>query len=202
MPRLMIIIGSVVIMLFVAILYTLTQNNAHNRPSKKSTKTTPKPEITLPEKPTERWAYLKELENPQNHEEKKIQSSNPKVISEREKILNNFRIDGIQTTTTSKSASVDIASSSTTTITTAPSTMVTQQSAKNWAIQCGAFKDKSNAQTLKAQIAMAGVESKVQQLGQFFRVIAGSNYTNRTQAETIVKQLTENGIKNCIVSGK
>jgi cell division protein FtsN len=202
MPRLMMVIGVTIVILFAAILYTLTQNKPRNERSPQP-KSTPKPEATLPERPPERWAYLKELENPQGHDEKQVQRNDPKTILERDKILNSFRTDGIQQSTTpepKKTVVEGIAGS--TTISSTPTTTVTQNPTKKWMIQCGAFKDQNNALTLKAKIAMAGAESYIQQVGQLYRVVAGSNYTNKTQAEIVAKQLNENGIKDCRVSSK
>jgi cell division protein FtsN len=202
MPRLMMVIGIMIVVLFAAILYTLKQNNPHDKRVSQP-KLTPKPEATLPERPTERWAYLKELENPQSHNEKQVQHNDPKTTLERDKILNSFRTEGIQQNTapepSNKRTAESIASS--TSINT-PATTVTQHPTKKWMIQCGAFKDQNNAQTLKAKIAMAGAESYIQQVGQLYRVVAGSNYTDKTQAAIVAKQLNENGIKDCRVSSK
>jgi Cell division protein len=65
-------------------------------------------------------------------------------------------------------------------------------------LKCGAFKDKANAETLKARIAMIGISGSVSS-GQLYRVTAGQ-YTNKNEAEKALNSLKNNGINDCIIS--
>ncbi|WP_392566101.1 SPOR domain-containing protein [Utexia brackfieldae] len=196
-PKLMMVIGIILIVLFVAILYVISKNRSDSKPVTNVQKPVSKPEVLLPEKPQERWAYLKQLENPDG--EKDIRPQNQTTASEREQILNSFRNEA------SSSNSVKPAGNKTAQVS-APSKTVETTPPKSstntkWAIQCGAFKDKSNAESQRARIAMSGIESKVQS-ASLYRVIVGSEYGSKAQAETIVAQLKHNGINNCIISNK
>nr|WP_232350196.1 SPOR domain-containing protein [Gilliamella sp. W8145] len=68
-----------------------------------------------------------------------------------------------------------------------------------WLLQCGAFKEKTNADTLKASLAMTGISGNITTSQQLYRVTVGP-YTNKTDAQKVLNTLKTNGINNCIIS--
>nr|WP_237397666.1 SPOR domain-containing protein [Gilliamella sp. Pas-s25] len=67
-----------------------------------------------------------------------------------------------------------------------------------WLLQCGAFKDKSNADTLKAKLAMTGFSGNISS-GQLYRVTVGP-YTSKQEANKVLNSLNSNGINDCVIS--
>lgn len=201
MLNFMIAIGVVVIVLFIAILYTVKKNKSDNKPISKEIRQTEKPELTLPKKPQERWTYLKQLENPDNNDDVNNDMVPSLPPTEREQILNTFREEkAMQPSTNKVVKNIEIQFNE-------------QKSASNiikdkakiiaegkWFIQCGAFKNKQNAELLKAQITMAGFDSYIQRK-TLYRVLIGS-YRDKQDAAYVLKQLKESEITNCIVNNK
>ena len=166
---LMIFLAIIIIILFSSILYYISTNSPE-KPVERPKEKTESPTATLPEKPQERWTYLKELETPND-------SGNPNVAtSERQQILDSFMNNKPTTTTTS--ANTDN---------------------RKWLLQCGAFRDKTNADTLKASLAMTGISGNISSSQQLYRVIVGP-YTNKDDAQKTLNTLKTNGINNCIIS--
>lgn len=173
MPKFMIFMAIALIVLFSAILYFIT-NNKPNKPAEQPKVKTPPPAVTLPEQPQERWTYLKALETPNASSN----ATSNSVASERQQILDSFA----NNTNTRSNANQ---TSSTTT---------------KWTLQCGAFKEKANADTLKAQLAMVGINGNISS-GQLYRVTAGP-YTSKNEADKALSSLKNSGINNCILSNK
>ncbi|KES16435.1 SPOR domain-containing protein [uncultured Gilliamella sp.] len=170
LPSLMIFLAVIIIVLFSAILYLLSTNHPE-KPIERPKVKTESPVATLPEQPQERWTYLKELETPN------ASSGTNSTTSERQQILDSF-----------------INNSSTTT----PTTSTNMEDSK-WLLQCGAFKEKTNADTLKASLAMTGISGNITTSQQLYRVTVGP-YTNKTDAQKVLNTLKTNGINNCIIS--
>lgn len=168
-PSLMIFLAIIIIILFSSILYYLSTNSSE-KPVEKPKVKTESPAITLPEKPQERWTYLKELETPN------ASSNSNKTASERQQILDSFMNN---TTTTS--------------------TLSSSNDNNKWLLQCGAFKDKTNADTLKASLAMTGISGNISLSQQLYRVTVGP-YTNKGDVQKALNTLKTNGINNCIIS--
>ncbi|OCG00285.1 SPOR domain-containing protein [Gilliamella sp. wkB112] len=187
MPKLMIFIAIVLIALFSAVLYVISNNNKTDKVVEQSKKKTEPPAITLPEQPQERWTYLKELETPNASS----RSSSNSVASERQQILDSFvnnpRVVTPQTQTNQ-------------TTQVAKATSISTTSQTKWLLQCGAFKDKFNADTLRAQLAMSGFSGNITS-GQLYRVTVGP-YTNKNDADKVVNSLKSNGINSCTVTNQ
>ncbi|OCG25031.1 hypothetical protein A9G11_02720 [Gilliamella sp. wkB108] len=188
MPNLMIFIATTLIILFSTFLY-LISNNKPDKPIELPKVKTQPPTETLPEQPQERWAYLKALETPNNT----TGTNSISVASERQQILdsfmNNSRVVAQQNPTNTEQT------------TTAPTfTSPTTAQTNKWILQCGAFKDKSNADTLRAKLAMSGLSSNITS-GQLYRVTAGP-YISKSEADKAMSLLKSNGINNCIISNK
>ncbi|OTQ29625.1 SPOR domain-containing protein [Gilliamella apicola] len=182
-PNLMIFLAIIIVILFSAILYYVV-NNKPTQPVKPPKKNTQAPAITLPERPQERWTYLKELETPN--------ASYDLRASERQQILDSFINNSRPVTPTKNNNSASKQE------TTASITTQNIDTSNKWILKCGAFKDKANAETLKARIAMIGISGSVSS-GQLYRVTAGQ-YTNKNEAEKVLNSLKNNGINDCIIS--
>ncbi|MWN06129.1 SPOR domain-containing protein [Gilliamella sp. Pas-s95] len=183
----MIFLAIIVIILFSAILYFVTNNTPKKTVEAPKAKTQP-PTITLPEQPQERWTYLKELETPNAN----YSSTSNSVASERQQILDSFINNTQATASSSKENSVT--QNQTTNITSSPVQTVNNK----WLLQCGAFKDKSNADTLRAKLAMTGISANISP-GQLYRVTVGP-YTNKKEADKALNSLNSNGINSCVIS--
>lgn len=182
-PNLMIFLAIIIVILFSAILYYVV-NNKPTQPIKPPKKNTQAPAITLPERPQERWTYLKELETPN--------ASYDSRASERQQILDSFINNSRPVTPTKNNNSASKQE------TTASITTQNVDTSNKWILKCGAFKDRANAETLKARIAMIGISGNVSS-GQLYRVTAGQ-YTNKNEAEKALNSLKNNGINDCIIS--
>ncbi|WP_411630371.1 SPOR domain-containing protein [Gilliamella sp. BG1] len=182
----MIFLAIIIIILFSAILYFVANNTPKKTAEPPKTKTQP-PSITLPEQPQERWTYLKELETPNAN----YGSASSSIASEREQILNSFVNNSRSVTSSKKEATTQ---NQTSNVTSQPTQAITNK----WLLQCGAFKDKSNADKLKAKLAMTGVSGNISS-GQLYRVTVGP-YTSKKEADITLNLLNSNGINNCVIS--
>lgn len=68
---------------------------------------------------------------------------------------------------------------------------------QRWIVQCGSFRSTNQAETIRAQLAFAGLESRIVANSGWNRVILGP-YNNRPLADNILQQLTNSGISGCI----
>lgn len=170
-PNILVVLVSLLVILFVAILYFVSSHSS-NKLTPPIKKITEKPQFTLPSKPEERWTYLKELEKAENHQLSIQQQQN----QERQQILDHFINDSTHMMANPKNQ------------------------LNNWILQCGAFKDKDNAETTKAKLAMFGVTSTIVN-DKLYRVMVDGSYP-KTEAESIKTRLESNGISDCILSPK
>ncbi|WP_085247029.1 SPOR domain-containing protein [Gilliamella mensalis] len=178
----MIFLAIIIIILFSAILYFVANNAPEKNIDFPKAKTQP-PVLTLPKQPQERWTYLKELETPNASHG----STSNSIARERQQILDSFVNNTRATTpssqenTATKNQPVNVAPTIT-----------------KWLLQCGAFKDKSNADTLKAQLAMTGFSGNISS-GPLYRVTVGP-YVSKQEANKVLNSLNSNGINNCVIS--
>lgn len=200
-PNLMMVIAIILVILFIAILYFVSKNKT-NKPVTPPQNITERPQATLPDKPEERFTYLKELENPDGTQTTPSQIKPAEKDKERQQILDSFVSDK-----TSSSPSASNATTNPTVIQPQPvkADQSTTQTTTNtqtgsWSLQCGAFKDKSNADALKAKLAMLGVTSFVKN-EKFYRVLVGP-YKSKAEAEKAIATLKNNGITSCITTTK
>lgn len=82
-----------------------------------------------------------------------------------------------------------------------PKIVTKTRSTKRYIMQCGSFRKKTSAETLRAQIAMNGFEANikpsVEKSGKrWFRVVLGP-YDSKRFAERERHQLERNNINNC-----
>lgn len=204
-PNLMMGIAIILVIMFVAILYIVSTNKS-NKPAVQPQVQTQKPETTLPEKPQERWTYLKELENPDSVDGGAPSNNTPSTPSttvhqERQQILDHFMNDSASSATSTTQTTAPVAQNNTPAVqqqTPLPATSTASQD--KWYLQCGAFKDLVNAQGLRAKIAMSGVTSEIKS-ATYHRVMAGP-FASKSKAESTLATLKNNDITSCIISSK
>lgn len=189
MPKLMIITTTVLIILFIAILFFVSKNNSTKPVEEPKAKTEP-PALVLPEQPQERWAYLKELESPssisndssKNHSPKSVQSKyTPLVTSPKTDNTDNKNLAVTQAPALEPISEPESA----------------QPSNRKWILQCGAFKERTNADGLKAKLALAGVISRIIE-GKLYLVTVGP-FDSKEEANQTVDSLKNNDISTCVV---
>lgn len=72
-----------------------------------------------------------------------------------------------------------------------------KQSTQRWMVQCGSFKGTDQAESIRAQLAFEGFESRITTGGGWNRVVIGP-YNSRSGADSTLKRLRGSGHSNCI----
>jgi len=72
-----------------------------------------------------------------------------------------------------------------------------KEKAQRWVIQCGSYKVMDQAESVRAQLAFGGVESRIATSGGWNRVMLGP-YPNRASADKSLQNLRGSGVSNCI----
>ncbi|RLM26669.1 cell division protein FtsN [Brenneria alni] len=68
---------------------------------------------------------------------------------------------------------------------------------QRWIVQCGSFKSMEPAESVRAQLAFAGIESRIASNGGWNRIMLGP-YNNRAAADKMLQRLKEIGASSCI----
>ncbi len=68
---------------------------------------------------------------------------------------------------------------------------------QRWVVQCGSFKTMEPAESVRAQLAFAGIESRIASSGGWNRIMLGP-YNNRATADSMLQRLKGAGASNCI----
>ncbi|WP_071604268.1 cell division protein FtsN [Dickeya poaceiphila] len=68
---------------------------------------------------------------------------------------------------------------------------------QRWMVQCGSFKTAEPAESVRAELAFAGVESRITSSGGWHRIMLGP-YNSRTVADKMAQKLKGMGQSNCI----
>ncbi|AJA46056.1 cell division protein FtsN [Frischella perrara] len=182
MPTIMVLLAITLVVLFAAILYVVSTNKKDAKPVPPVKNITEGPQSTLPEKPEERWTYLKELEKTDTNQLPiNRQPITHQQNLERQQILNDFINDSSQLSSNS------LSSNNTTT--------------DDWYLQCGAFKEHANAESAKAKLAMLGFNASIVN-DKLYRVFVDERFASKIEAENAKKRLESNGILDCILSQK
>lgn len=210
-------IAVIVVLLFIAGLYFIS----HNQKSP-----VPRPAHTnnhngLPPKPEERWRYIKELENrqpglvtpmkpapdtgndrkrPLTEEQKQILQQIQADMRQQPTQLHEVPWNGeaVPATTPSPSASSPVTLSPATPQPPAVKPVPVKPPASvRWLIQCGSFKNVSQAETVRAQLAFEGFESHIAASDDWQRVIVGS-FASKEKVDATLNQLKAGGHNQCI----
>ncbi|AUQ27182.1 cell division protein FtsN [Dickeya zeae] len=68
---------------------------------------------------------------------------------------------------------------------------------QRWMVQCGSFKTTEPAESVRAELAFAGVESRITSSGGWHRIMLGP-YNSRALADKMAQKLKGMGQSNCI----
>ncbi|MGE9553103.1 cell division protein FtsN [Erwinia amylovora] len=74
---------------------------------------------------------------------------------------------------------------------------VPKEKSQRWMVQCGSFKGTDQAESIRAQLAFEGFESRITTGGGWNRVVIGP-FSNRAGADSTLKSLRGSGHSNCI----
>ncbi|MDF7666591.1 SPOR domain-containing protein [Orbaceae bacterium ESL0727] len=191
-PNLLILLAIILVILFATMLYFLAKTDPNKPAPTPKVKTAP-PAVTLPEQPQERWTYLKELETPNS-----AGVSANAVATERQQILDSFAGNITANPTTIPTTRPTTKEATAQTQATTPQTP--PPASTKWLLQCGAFKDKTNADAVRAELAMAGISGSITN-GALYRVTAGP-YNSKNDADKVINILKSNGITSCIATDR
>lgn len=206
----MLLLLVVIVAAFAGGLYFLKNNASVPIPTKPQT--TPGNKQTassIPPTPTKRWVYVDALVNPGVHSN--VNGANSKnsgtagMSQEQQRILSMMEADrprSASNTPATYNQQVDRNSqnSQKPAQVTSPSAKATPAASQNWLLQCGSFRNKDGAESVKAQLAMAGISSQITFSDNLHRVIVGP-YKTKEQASTIQTQIKNNGINSCHLRG-
>ncbi|MBX4180683.1 SPOR domain-containing protein [Sodalis sp. CWE] len=76
--------------------------------------------------------------------------------------------------------------------------MVTKEQSRRWLVQCASCRIKKRAESIRAQLALFGIESQVAISNGWNRVVLGP-YTHRIIASKVLQRMRNTGISNCIL---
>ena len=72
-----------------------------------------------------------------------------------------------------------------------------KEKSQRWMVQCGSFKGSEQAESIRAQLAFEGFESRITNGGGWNRVVIGP-YNSRASADSTLKRLRSSGHSSCI----
>lgn len=72
-----------------------------------------------------------------------------------------------------------------------------KEKSQRWMVQCGSFKGSDQAESVRAQLAFEGFESRITSGGGWNRVVIGP-YNSRASADSTLKRLRSSGHSSCI----
>ncbi|WP_406701544.1 cell division protein FtsN [Sodalis sp.] len=73
----------------------------------------------------------------------------------------------------------------------------TKEKSRRWLVQCGSFKTTNQAESVRAKLALAGIESHITTGGGWSRVLLGP-YFSRASTDKILQSVRAAGVSNCI----
>lgn len=223
---LLVIIGLLIILAFIASLFLLKQKSPEVQIP--TTKVETQPKSVLPSRPEEVWSYIQELETreiPIDNSPSSIEK-NAQLTDEQKRILAMLEQDqqkakqanSESATSTAKTTSNINQESQATVVEARPESITTKQNTpttpaktaqqtppseqavttvkKGFGLQCGAFKNKQQAESLQARLAMAGFNSRVSSSADWNRVFVGPIGDRAAANEA---QAKAKSIANCVV---
>ena len=128
-----------------------------------------------------------------------VQQSSP-VKTEQVKKVETVRIDTLSTEAEKKAkqAKLDTVKKVESIKTVEPKTTENENISKKFGLQCGAFKNRAQAESLQGRLAMTGFNAQVQVNGEWNRVRIG-NFANRDAA--MQAQSKAKSVADCVVIG-
>lgn len=189
-------------------LYFITQQKPASVPPAPTSK--PRPRATLPPKPEERWRYIKELENrqigvlsPTEPKAAREMNAQTRLTDEQQKLLGQIKIDMQQRPTPLLEQSQNpTAQPRNGARPPEAKPEIKQQETKpeqksRWIVQCGSFRSSEQAQSVRAQLALKGLESHITTSGEWRRVVLGP-FNSRTSVDNTLARLKNIGMSSCI----
>lgn len=95
-------------------------------------------------------------------------------------------------------ASSTAASSTTRSAAQSSTTQASSTQSKNWSLQCGAFRNKDGAESIKAQLALSGIASQVIFSNNLHRVVIGP-FSTQSAANSMQTRAQNAGVSGCSV---
>lgn len=136
--------------------------------------------IELPSRPEVEWSYIKQLETREVPVNNSGETQNPPLTKEQQKILQQLAREGGGAFQAEKKSVLSD----------------TRQATSRYALQCGAFKNKEQAESLQAQLAFNGLYSTVKNSANWYRVFI-SNFDSRTEAQATQAKIKS--LVNCVI---
>ncbi|ARD39763.1 cell division protein FtsN [Edwardsiella ictaluri] len=159
---------------------TVTPRNSR-LPEQRYAQQTPAPQSTYQESVRQpEVAPRNPLSQPQTNARPSQTPTSPPVSRERE-----------------KERSVPVTNATPAPLQTAREKPAEKASGQKWLIQCGSFRNTDQAESVRAQLAFGGIESRITSGGGWHRVLLGP-YASRPAADKMIGRLKGNGMSGCI----
>jgi cell division protein FtsN len=171
---------------------------------------------TIPPTPAKRWVYVDALVNPGIHNGKNSASGAgnggaPGMSPEQQRILSMMEADRPQNATGTPATynqqvgrnsqnSQQPPQTSTQTAAGPAANVSAPPASQNWVLQCGSFRNKEGAESIKAQLALSGISSQISFSDNLHRVILGP-YKTKDAAAKAQAQVKNAGINSCHIRG-
>ncbi|MFS1538741.1 MAG: SPOR domain-containing protein [Candidatus Phlomobacter fragariae] len=213
LPKTTLAVAIAIVVIFIGGLYYITQNKRIPVLNRTTLPNTNQPVSNLPPKPEERWRYIKELEKrgidlPNfNHSTKSNINNITELTNEQRQLLEQIDADRRNPVTNlSEVLNNDNVPRSRVIINGPPIESplrlkpIPQQPTNNEqkiVVQCGSFKNLEQAESIKANLAFSGLESRICLTEGWHRVVLGPY--NKEAAEKIRDRAKFVGVSGCIL---
>lgn len=215
LPKATLAVAIAIVVIFIGGLYFITQNKRVPVLNRTISPNTNQPASSLPPKPEERWRYIKELEKrgtdlPNFNQLNKSNINNTtELTNEQRQLLEQIDADRRNPVTNlSEVPNNDNVPRSRVIINgppiesplrlkPAPQLQQPTNSQQKIVVQCGSFKNLAQAESIKANLAFAGLESRISSTDDWHRVVLGPY--NKETAEKIRDRAKSVGVSGCIL---
>lgn len=215
LPKTTLAVAIAIVIVFIGGLYYITQNKRVPVLNKTTSPNSNQPVNSLPPKPEERWRYIKELEKrgsdlPNfNHSTKSNINNTTELTNEQRQFLEQIDADRRNPTTNlSEVPNNDNVPRSHVIINgppiesplrlkPAPQPQKPTNNQQKIVVQCGSFKNLEQAESIKANLAFSGLESRISSTEGWHRVVLGPY--NQEAAEKIRDRAKSVGVSGCIL---
>ncbi len=205
----MVAIAAAVLVTFIGGLYFITHHKKEESETLQSQKVTGN---GLPPKPEERWRYIKELESRQPGVRAPTEPSaggevkTPEQLTpEQRQLLEQMQADMrqqpyqdlLQTPAHTTAQSKPQQAAPVARVADAPKPTAEKKDERRWMVQCGSFRGAEQAETVRAQLAFEGFDSKITTNNGWNRVVIGP-VKGKENADSTLNRLKMAGHTNCI----
>jgi len=215
LPKTTLAVAIAIVVIFIGGLYFITQNKRVPVLNRTISPNTNQPVSSLPPKPEERWRYIKELEKrgtdlPNFNQSNKSNINNTtELTNEQRQLLQQIDADRRNPVTNlSEVPNNDNVPCSRVIINgppiespaslkPIPQPQQPTDSQQKIVVQCGSFKNLEQAESIKANLAFSGLESRISSTDGWHRVVLGPY--NKETAEKIRDRAKSVGVSGCIL---